>query len=157
MTTYQGGSDRTNAGRLRFTSSLAISVASCCSLNEAAMMTKLSVAGSCPTRGDDPPLATPGFGAAGTGAEVDVRGGEDDGGTRVAAGLAGDSGCPTERDRTTQTPIRTTAIVAAVTAMGTGLSLNGGVGAAGTSMFNRGAAAALSALPLGRARFSKAA
>src|SRR4029453_17992401 len=131
MTTYQGGSDRTNAGRLRFTNSLAISVASCCSLNEAAMMTKLSVAGSCPTRGDDPALATPGFGAAGTGAGVDVWGREDGGGTRVAAGLAGDFGCPTERDRTTQTPIRTTAIVAAVTAMGTGFGFFGGAGCGG--------------------------
>src|SRR4029450_10135268 len=100
MTTYQGGSDRTNAGRLRFTSSLAISVASCCPLNEAAMMTKLSVAGSWPARGDDP--ATSGLGAAGTGAGVDVCCGADDGGTRAAAvGLAGVVGGPPERDRIT--------------------------------------------------------
>src|SRR4029450_11465873 len=133
MTTYQGGSDRTNAGRLRFTSSLAISVASCCPLNEAAMITKLSVACSCPTRGDDPALATPWCGGAGTGAGVDVWGGEDDGGTRAAAGLAGDFGCPTESDRTTQTPIRTTAIVAAVTAMGTGFVMFWGRCCGGTA------------------------
>jgi hypothetical protein len=102
------------------------------------MMTKLSVAGRSPTRGDDPALATPGLGAAGKGAGVGVCCGGDDGGTRAAAlGSAGDFGCPTERDRTTQTPIRTTAIVAADTAMGTGLNLIGGAGLAGTSIFNR--------------------
>src|SRR5262245_12510184 len=100
------------------------------------MITKLSVAGSCPTGGDDP--ATSGLGVAGTGGGVDVCCGAGEGGTPAAAvGLAGDLACSTERDRITQTPIRTTAIAAADTAMGTGLSLIAGAGRAGTSMFNR--------------------